>query len=100
MQAMLESFFDNLIPENRMAQRVAKYARIHPAIPAKMNLIEAEIARTLQVDYDQTRTVIGRQISKKIRNDFNRGQTISVDGWLLAETEIAVIALAARHRKS
>ena len=83
-----------------MTQRVAKYAKTRPAIPAKMNLIEAEIARTLRVDYDQSRLVIGRRISEKIRNDFNRGQTISVDGWLLAETEIAVIALAARHRKS
>ncbi len=100
MRSMLQSFFISLIPENRMTQRVTRYARAQPAIQKEMNLIELEIARTLRVEDDRSRLIVRRQISEKIHKDFNRGHTLSVDGWLLAKTEVAVIALAGSHRKS
>jgi hypothetical protein len=42
------------------------------------------------------RGTLRRLLRQRIRDDFSRGQTINIDGWVLSATEVRLCALTAR----
>jgi len=51
--------------------------------------------RRLQALRECDRAALGRFLAESTRRDFQRGKTMSVDGWILSETELRVCALSA-----
>lgn len=51
--------------------------------------------RRLQALRACDRETLGRFLAESMRRDFQRGKIMSVDGWILSETELRVCALSA-----
>ena len=81
-----------------MAGHIAKAAVTLPGLRQKAEVLRKDINRVRQMHPRDEVEAIRSLISDRVQSDFDHGQTIKVNGWLLAVTEVEIIYLASKFR--
>ncbi|PPR09986.1 MAG: hypothetical protein CFH41_02040 [Alphaproteobacteria bacterium MarineAlpha11_Bin1] len=89
---------DQLVPANELALDLTKGTAIPETVARKSTLLENQLTELIYketvIDVDAIRSYITEQI----RVDFENALIVKTRGWYLANTEAALIVLAAQHR--
>lgn len=94
----IENLVCGLLPDTVMAGHIAKAAVTLPGLRQKAEVLRKDINRVRQMHPRDEVEAIRSLISDRVQSDFDHGQTIKVNGWLLAVTEVEIIYLASKFR--
>ena len=93
-----EDLVSGLLPDTGMTRRIARVAASLPGLCQNAEILGREIERAQQLHAGHKIDAVRTLISNRIQSDFERGRTITVDGWLLAATEVEIVYLASTYR--